>query len=306
MEHYLEQLIEDLHLITQGKPPKNVEETVHDEAAFYKHIENVENYIHGEQKPISAITGLMQEMLPPPEKLSEKQQAQLSVELEKFLRYFHFELDFPRGYPNHMRYPFIRDFWKEEHVPLSFGSSHIEFCNYEKENCPFPGYCTICEELEDEEDSELLKIPEKFEKLLNPIAQSIDCGQIVYINLDTMETEEVIPDMEDPEDFEINYGGCSWAQEPEFYKWEHTMRFEPLESHESFKIMEAFAEQMEDEKFKEQLFFSLNHKKPFANFKWKIDNSPYRQDWFDFKRKWLEGYVREIIWSKLNQNKNDY
>jgi hypothetical protein len=134
-----------------------------------------------------------------------------------------------------------------------------------------------------DDKEELLEIPEKFEKLLNPIAQSIDCGQIVYINLNTMQTEEVIPDMEDPENFELNYGNCDWAREPEFYKWENTIRLAPLESHESFRIMEAFAENMEDEEFKEQLFYALNHRKPFASFKWKIDNSQYRQDWFDFK-----------------------
>ncbi len=86
----------------------------------------------------------------------------------------------------------------------------------------------ILEEIYEEEEEELLEIPEKFEKLLNPIAQSIDCGQIVYINLDTMQTEEVIPDMEDPEDFEFNYGNCDWAWEPEFYKWENTIRLAPL------------------------------------------------------------------------------
>lgn len=157
----------------------------------------------------------------------------------------------------------------------------------------------ILEEIYEDEDDEPLEIPEKFEKLLNPIAQSIDCGQIVYLNLDTMELEDVAPDMEDQEDFEINYGDCDWAQEPEFYKWEHTMRFEPLEPHESFRIMKAFAENMEDKKFREQLFFALDNRKPFASFKWKIDNSKYRQDWFDFKQKSNEGHIREIIWEGL-------
>ncbi len=126
-------------------------------------------------------------------------------------------------------------------------------------------------------------------------------GQIVYLNLDTMETEDVIPDMEDPEDFEMNYGECDWAEEPKFYKWENTMRFEPLESHGSFRIMEAFAERMGDEDFQGELFDILNDRKPFANFKWRIDNSKYRQDWFDFKQQWLEGCVRETIWSELNK-----
>ena len=47
----------------------------------------------------------------------------------------------------HLRYPFLYGLWDEEHVPLSFGENHIEFCSYEPENCPFPGYCSICNEI---------------------------------------------------------------------------------------------------------------------------------------------------------------
>lgn len=162
----------------------------------------------------------------------------------------------------------------------------------------------ILEEVIEDEDyeEELLELPEEFEKLVKGIAQSIDVGQIVYINLDTLETDEVVPDMEDPDEFEFNYGGCDWATRPKFYNWENTLRLAPIESHESFKIMEAFAENMQDEKFREQLFDVLNHRKPFANFKWKIDNSPYRQNWFDFKQNWLEGHVRKEIYYSLQSN----
>jgi len=159
----------------------------------------------------------------------------------------------------------------------------------------------ILEEIYEEEEEELLEIPQKFEVLVNSIAQSIDMGQIVYINLDNMQTDEVIPGMENPEDFEFDYGSTDWAVEPKFYQWKNTMRIAPLESHESFKIMESFAENMEDKNFREQLFHALNHRKPFANFKWKIDNSRYRQNWFDFKQHWLERHVREEIYYNLNQ-----
>ena len=129
----------------------------------------------------------------------------------------------------------------------------------------------ILKEIYEEEEEEQLEIPQKFEALINPIAQSIDGGQIVYINLDTMQTEDVSPNMEDPEEFEMEYGDSEWAAEPEFYKWENTLRIAPLESNESFRIMEAFAENMNDVKFREQLFYTLDYNKCFANFKWKIN-----------------------------------
>jgi len=51
--------------------------------------------------------------------------------------------------------------------------------------------------------------------------------------------------------------------------------------------MEGFFESVEDLEFKVKLQHSLNNKKPFQNFKRLVDNSYYRQDWFDFKQKTL-------------------
>ncbi len=157
MQRYIEQLIEDFHEITAGMEleEKIADKPISDDESFWAHIEDVENYLHGELVPVSVITGIATEMLPPSEKLSKQQKELLSIELEKFLQYFHFELDFPQNYPSHLRYSFIRDFWNQEHTKMRTGTSHIEFCSYEKENCPFPDHCKSCDEFEDDmEDSE--------------------------------------------------------------------------------------------------------------------------------------------------------
>jgi len=150
MERYLKQLIEDLHQISNNvnSSDSTKDEPINDEESFYRHIEDVETYLHGDEIPISETTGILPEQLPPSEKLSEKQKAQLAVELERFLEHFHFALDFPHNYPNHLRYRFIKKFWTEKHPAMQYSTTHIEFCNYEKENCPFPGYCTSCDEFE--------------------------------------------------------------------------------------------------------------------------------------------------------------
>ncbi|MET4083997.1 hypothetical protein ABIB40_003970 [Pedobacter sp. UYP30] len=68
-------------------------------------------------------------------------------------------------------------------------------------------------------------------------------------------------------------------------------------SHESFKFMEDFATEIKEGRFKNQLEDALQGKKPFQNFRFLIDGSDYRQDWFDFKQKALEQYVEsEIEW----------
>lgn len=152
MKRYIEQLIEDIHQATwKIKPPHKIWEK--SEADPYDELEledisYVEQYVYGEEKPISEITGIEDENLPHFDLLSVEQQSLLAKELENLLQCFHFHLDFPENFPEHLRYPFIKDFWSENHVPLSFGENHIEFCEHNEEFCPFPGYCKTCEEIE--------------------------------------------------------------------------------------------------------------------------------------------------------------
>jgi len=152
MEKYVEQLIEDIRKATWNeKPPHDLwveSKADPDNELELEDMSYVEKYLYGEKESISSITGIETHFLPPPEKLTKKQKELLSKELEKLLSIHHFELDFPRKYPHHLRYSFIRNFWDEEHVAMSFGTSHIEFCEYEKEKCPFPGYCKTCDEVE--------------------------------------------------------------------------------------------------------------------------------------------------------------
>lgn len=153
MENYIRQLIEEIRSATWIiRPPHEIWEDMDTEDEIVlEDLSFVEQFTYGTPEKISEVTTIESSKLPPPDKLTEDQKGRLSRELEMLLKHFSFILDFPEGYPDHLKYPFIRDFWDEEHVPLSFGENHIEFCDYEKENCPFPGYCTVCQEFEEEE-----------------------------------------------------------------------------------------------------------------------------------------------------------
>ncbi len=150
MKRYIEQLIDDISNATLRVTPPHplwLESGADpDDEMDLEDMSYVEQFVYGEEKPISGITGIDTAALPPPEKLDEEQQAMLAAELEKLLEFFHFQLEFPRDYPVHLRYPFIRNLWDENHVPMSFGITHIEFCDYDEENCPFPGYCSNCKD----------------------------------------------------------------------------------------------------------------------------------------------------------------
>jgi len=152
MERYVEQLIDDIHKATWNvKPPHPLweeSEADPDDEVELEDMSYVEKYIYGKKQKISKITGISARLLPPAGKLTSEQKALLATELEKLLSLFHFTLEFPESYPADLRYPFIVNFWKEKHVPLSFGEDPIELCDGVEDNCPFPGYCTFCKEFE--------------------------------------------------------------------------------------------------------------------------------------------------------------
>ncbi|MCD4793042.1 MAG: UPF0158 family protein [Bacteroidales bacterium] len=151
----------------------------------------------------------------------------------------------------------------------------------------------MTEEIYEEEE---IVIPDKYKKLVKEIAETTDCGNIFYLNLKTGEHIEIFANIED---------NIFYDEENPFQKdidivdsWEDKIIIEPLESFESFKIMENFANYVSDQKLQDKLLNALNRNRPFANFKNIIDNSEYRQDWFDYKQNWLEKVVFEILESE--------
>lgn len=157
------------------------------------------------------------------------------------------------------------------------------------------------------EEPEEIEIPEKYKKVVAEIADSIDAGFISYMNPDTLETEEIQKNiLYDPDRFGVLTDNTLDDWDLKHDRWKKCITFAPLESHESFKIMEQFAIEMEDVKFQEKLITILNRRKPFANFKAIIDNSIYRQNWFDFKTKWLENHVKELLVMEIEDLKDNF
>jgi len=82
---------------------------------------------------------------------------------------------------------------------------------------------------------------------------------------------------------------------------------EQLPPWESFKIMEAFTEAVEDKGLQLRLVQALERKKPFANFKNIIDNSSVRQNWFEFRdeahpvmaKQWIEENASDELKEKI-------
>lgn len=152
-------------------------------------------------------------------------------------------------------------------------------------------------------EPEDIEIPKKYKSMISYIADSISAGLVCFINVDTLEVEDVTKlFLEDPEEFEAMTGETGESMELKHLKWENYLEVRPPESHESVQYIEDFIEKISEQKLQQKLVSALNRKSPFANFRNIIDNSKYRQDWFDYRQERLEEYVFEIISDVLNMN----
>lgn len=126
---------------------------------------------------------------------------------------------------------------------------------------------------------------------IQEIIQNLLCGMNVYINKGTMEIAN-IPDIDEL------YGDTElWEEDISRIEseWSDYALITKMESREAFKVMEGFVDVVDDSRLKEDLIKILNRRSPFANFKAEIDDSEFRQKWFDFRNIKYEEYVKEQL-----------
>lgn len=130
---------------------------------------------------------------------------------------------------------------------------------------------------------------------IREIAELIDCGMECFLNPDTMEVENV------PNEYDGRFGYSVDRDEwQDVYdkvdSWERFIRISPPESHESFRIMERFvSECVFDRRLSAALQRAISGRKPFAHFNAIVHNSSCREDWFAFKQRCLEEFVKEQL-----------
>jgi hypothetical protein len=134
--------------------------------------------------------------------------------------------------------------------------------------------------------------------IISEIAQELDCGKDCYYNPKTNELITIpnFGEMLDEDEFRESFGE---ELKKVTKNKANFIKIKVLESFESFKIMERFIAQIADKQFQAELENILERKKPFHNFKNRIDNSDYRQKWFGFKQNELE----KIVETQLNRGK---
>ena len=128
-------------------------------------------------------------------------------------------------------------------------------------------------------------------KQVKDIVEELLSGFNVYINRGTLEVKTLL----DPDKVYDNEE--LWQQE--FRKldseWEDYIEIIPMPTWQSFRIMEAFVEEIQEIELRLELLKRLKMRRPFANFKVVVESSAYRQVWFDFRQAEWEEYVREQL-----------
>lgn len=146
-------------------------------------------------------------------------------------------------------------------------------------------------------------------KQLHDIAGELTISMEVYIHKQTGEirsipNEELLEFMahEDPDDhYEEIMRFKATADETDSH---YVIR--EMDSSYAFNIMQEFAENLEgDDELREELLEILENRKPFRNFKNKVDNSgEYRERWFAYLDKRSMDYVAESLESQILAEKD--
>ncbi|GHT01146.1 hypothetical protein AGMMS49525_01100 [Bacteroidia bacterium] len=152
------------------------------------------------------------------------------------------------------------------------------------------------EELEQNDYDFKEKLPEKYRDIVRQMASNLSAGIVCFFNPDTLEMEDIHESLLNEMLFHEELEEDEESDEDDLFTlkhhtWDKCIDIEPLESRESFVIMEDFVEQLPNGREKNRLIQALNGRKPFANFNNVIHNSKYRENWFDFRQKELEKHI---------------
>jgi len=140
------------------------------------------------------------------------------------------------------------------------------------------------------------------------IADALTVSATVAINPDTLEFVDFNQDPNAP-----FVGETGSEIEKELYdadvqkfeeikkKWSRHILIEAISSRESYRFMEGFVADLEDEAMKEELFDVLDGRRPFANFKYALaDIDPaLLKAWYNYENErradWVEAEIERAL-----------
>ncbi len=155
MKKYLHALLADLVEAKNNRPP--VRQMQDDEFTPFELEEFMESSLEDSadscaenidkaastSRNIREIMGLEREQFPPADYWSEEEATQLVKAINDLLKHYNLSADYPQTLPPHMAYTTLVGALEKYAPIMPFGEWHLEFCDYNPEECPFgEAYCT--------------------------------------------------------------------------------------------------------------------------------------------------------------------
>lgn len=137
------------------------------------------------------------------------------------------------------------------------------------------------------------QIVESMEEIIKEIAELLDIQEVVFLH---KETHEILayPIADGATDEEFDYIEQEVMEvvnaAPDSY-----IRFDPLNSRESFQMMEDFVETIKNERLRNRLIDALSIKKPFRSFRNAVEDEEILDDWYAYKDAYLQMYVSDRV-----------
>jgi hypothetical protein len=127
---------------------------------------------------------------------------------------------------------------------------------------------------------------------LKEIAEQLDMGMKCFYHIPTGELEYFPDELKGHAGFDEEVWEESISKvEENFHEY---IRFEGMESHESFGIMEDFVSEITDERIRQRFEDAIGYRKPFQNFKHLLLSYPdLREQWFAYKNHRFIEFVKE-------------
>lgn len=129
---------------------------------------------------------------------------------------------------------------------------------------------------------------------IKEIAQELDMGMKCFYHIPTGELESYPDELKGHAGFDEEVWQESIDKVEKNYG--EYIPFEGMESHESFRIMEKFVEEITDERARQRFHDAIAYKHPFQNFKQLLLHYPeLREQWFLYKDQCYIEFVKDQV-----------
>ena len=129
---------------------------------------------------------------------------------------------------------------------------------------------------------------------IKEIAEQLDMGMKCFYHIPTGELEYFPDELKGHAGFDEELWQETIDKVEENYH--EYIPFDGMESHESFRIMETFIAEIDDEKTRQRFEDAIGYRKPFQNFKQLLSDYPgLREQWFSYKEECYIQFVKSQI-----------